>query len=116
LARVRALLRRANGSPEPTCLRVGALSMDLLKREVSWEKRKLELRPREFALLEYLMRHAGEVVSKTILLEHIWGYHFEPQTNVVDVLVCRLRKKLEAESGAEIIRTLRGMGYVLQDS
>jgi len=116
LARVRALIRRASGAAEPTGLNVGALTMDLLRREVVRRGRKLELQPREFALLEYLMRHPGEVVSKTVLLEHIWGYDFEPQTNVVDVLVCRLRKKLEAEPGVEIIHTVRGVGYVLRES
>lgn len=116
LARLRALIRRASGAPEPTCLRVGALSMDLLRREVVRNEKKLDLQPREFSLLEYLMRHPREVVSKTVLLEHIWGYDFEPQTNVVDVLVCRLRKKLETESGGEIIHTIRGVGYVLKES
>lgn len=116
LARVRALVRRASGVPEPTYLRAGPLSLDLLRREVVWGDRKLDLQPREFALLEYLMRHDGEVVSKTMLLEHIWGYDFEPQTNVVDVLVCRLRKKLETESGENIIHTIRGVGYVLKGS
>jgi DNA-binding response OmpR family regulator len=90
--------------------------MDLLRREVRRGEKKVELQPREFALLEYLMRHAGEVVSKTMLLEHIWGYDFDPQTNVVDVLVCRLRKKLEPESGKPILHTIRGVGYVLRDA
>ncbi|HXE75198.1 MAG TPA: response regulator transcription factor [Candidatus Xenobia bacterium] len=116
LARVRALIRRATGAPEPTHLRAGPLSMDLLRREVTWNQKRLDLQPREFALLEYLMRHAGEPVSKTVLLEHIWGYDFDPQTNVVDVLVCRLRKKLEAQSKQEVIHTIRGVGYVLKDS
>ncbi|MBI4461919.1 MAG: response regulator transcription factor [Acidobacteria bacterium] len=116
LARVRALIRRASGAAEPTCLTVGPLSLDLLRHEVLRDEKKLDLQPREFALLEYLMRHSGEVVSKTVLLEHIWGYDFEPQTNVVDVLVCRLRKKLEAKSGEEIIHTVRGVGYVLKES
>jgi len=116
LARVRALIRRASGALEPTSLRVGALSMDLLRREVMSGERKVDLQPREFALLEYLMRHAGEVVSRTMILEHIWGYSFEPQTNVVDVLLCRLRKKLENESGQQLIHTIRGVGYVLKGS
>lgn len=116
LARVRALIRRASGAPEPTRLQVGELQLDLLKREARRGETKLELQPREFALLEYLMRHAGEAVSKTMLLEHIWGYEFDPQTNVVDVLVCRLRKKLESESGEELIHTIRGVGYVLKES
>ena len=116
LARVQALIRRASNAPGPTHLTVGSLSMDLLKREVVRDAGKLDLQPREFALLEYLMRHPGEVVSKTVLLEHIWGYNFEPQTNVVDVLVCRLRKKLGGEPGEHIIHTIRGVGYVLKDS
>ncbi|MGH9789067.1 MAG: winged helix-turn-helix domain-containing protein [Candidatus Acidiferrales bacterium] len=116
LARVRALIRRASGAPEPTRLQVGELSLDLLKREASRGGTKLELQPREFALLEYLMRHAGEAVSKTTLLEHIWEYDFDPQTNVVDVLVCRLRKKLEAGADEELIHTIRGVGYVLKES
>ncbi|OFV83589.1 MAG: DNA-binding response regulator [Acidobacteria bacterium RIFCSPHIGHO2_12_FULL_67_30] len=116
LARLRALIRRASSAPGPTSLTVGSLSMDLLKREVVRDAEKLDLQPREFALLEYFLRHPGEVVSKTVLLEHIWGYNFEPQTNVVDVLVCRLRKKLGAEPGEQIIHTIRGVGYVLKDS
>lgn len=116
LARVRALIRRATNVAEPTSLRVGALTLDLLRREAARGRQKLDLQPREFALLEYLMRHEGEVVSKTMLLEHIWGYEFEPQTNVVDVLVCRLRKKMELAPGDETIHTIRGMGYVLRDS
>jgi DNA-binding response OmpR family regulator len=116
LARLRALIRRASGAPGPTRLKVGSLSLDLLKREVVRDGDKLDLQPREFALLEYFMRHPGEVVSKTVLLEHIWGYNFEPQTNVVDVLVCRLRKKLGAGPGEQIIHTIRGVGYVLKES
>ncbi|MGH8646679.1 MAG: response regulator transcription factor [Candidatus Acidiferrales bacterium] len=116
LARLRALIRRASHAPEPTALRVGALALDLLRREVVRGERKLDLQPREFALLEYLMRHPGEAVSKTMILEHVWGYDFDPQTNVVDVLVCRLRKKLESGPSEEIIHTLRGVGYVLKES
>jgi len=116
LARLQALLRRGSGAPEPTSLRAAGIAMDLLRREVLRGERKLDLQPREFALLEYLMRHQGEVVSKTMILEHVWGYDFEPQTNVVDVLVCRLRKKLESEPGEEILHTIRGLGYVLRES
>jgi len=116
LARVQALVRRTSGAPEPTSLRAGDLSLDLLRREVVRGEKKLELQPREFALLEYLLRHAGEAVSKTMILEHIWGYDFDPQTNVVDVLVCRLRKKVETEGGKPLIHTIRGVGYVLKDS
>ena len=116
LARVRALIRRSSGAPEPTRVKLGELSLDLLRREVQRGEKRIELQPREFALLEYLMRHAGEVVSKTMLLEHIWGYDFDPQTNVVDVLVCRLRKKLGPETGEPLIHTIRGVGYVLRDT
>jgi len=116
LARLRALIRRASSAPGPTSLTVGSLSLDLLKREVVRGAEKVDLQPREFALLEYFLRHPGEVVSKTVLLEHIWGYNFEPQTNVVDVLVCRLRKKLGGEPGEQIIHTIRGVGYVLKNS
>jgi DNA-binding response OmpR family regulator len=112
LARVRALIRRSSGTPEPTALKAGDLSLDLLRREVLRGEKKIELQPREFALLEYLMRHAGEVVSKTMLLEHIWGYDFDPQTNVVDVLVHRLRAKVDPEKTR--LHTLRGVGYVLR--
>ncbi len=115
LARVRALLRRVSGTPEPTRLKAGPLTLDLLKREALRNETRLDLQPREFALLEYLMRHPGEAISKTTLLEHIWGYDFDPQTNVVDVLVCRLRKKLGGESD-ELITTIRGVGYVLKAS
>lgn len=114
LARVRALVRRASSAPEPTCLRAGELSLDLLRREVVRGETTLDLQPREFALLEYLMRHAGEVVSKTMILEHIWDYNFEPQTNVVDVLVCRLRKKIETNPNQKLVQTIRGVGYVLK--
>ena len=116
LARLRALIRRGSNAPEPTSLRAAGLSMDLLTREVLRAERKVDLQPREFALLEYLMRHAGEVVSKTMILEHVWGYDFEPQTNVVDVLVCRLRKKVETQPGDQIIHTIRGLGYVLRET
>jgi DNA-binding response OmpR family regulator len=116
LARVQALVRRATGAVEPTCLTFGDLSVDLLKREVVRGGRKIDLQPREFALLEYLMRNSRRVVSKTMILEHVWGYHFDPQTNVVDVLVCRLRKQLEAGMAEKLVHTVRGAGYVLKTS
>lgn len=116
LARVRALVRRASNAPEPTQLRAGELTLDLLRRKVVSGDKELDLQPREFALLEYLMRHAGEVVSKTMILEHVWGYDFEPQTNVVDVLVCRLRKKVDANPDEKLIQTIRGVGYVFTGS
>ena len=112
LARVQALIRRASHAPEPTRLAVGDLSMDLLTREVQRGGEKIELQPREFALLEYLMRHANRPVTKTMILEHIFDYSFDPQTNVVDVLVHRLRGKVDKEHG--MIHTIRGVGYVLR--
>lgn len=112
LARVQALIRRATQTPEPTRLAVGDLSMDLLKREVHRGDEKIELQPREFALLEYLMRHTGRPVTKTMILEHIFDYSFDPQTNVVDVLVHRLRSKVD--KGRGMIHTIRGVGYVLR--
>lgn len=113
LARVQALIRRATGAAEPTRLSVGDLVMDLLAREVTRAGQRIDLQAREFALLEYFLRHVGHVVSKTMILEHIWNYHFDPQTNVVDVLVCRLRNKVDRGFPVKMIHTLRGMGYVL---
>src|SRR5436190_17889776 len=112
LARVQALIRRATQTPEPTRLTVGDLALDLITREVQRGGEKLELQPREFALLEYLMRHANRPVTKTMILEHIFDYSFDPQTNVVDVLVHRLRSKLDKDRA--MIHTLRGVGYVLR--
>jgi two-component system OmpR family response regulator len=112
LARIQALLRRASHAPEPTRLTVGSLSLDLLNREAVRDGRKIELQSREFALLEYLMRHPGRVVTKAMILEHVWDYSFDPQTNVVDVLVHRLRAKVDPDKN--LIHTLRGVGYVLK--
>jgi heavy metal response regulator len=114
LARVQALIRRATRATDPTTLTVGDLRMNLLTRDVVRGAQKIELQAREFALLEYLMRSAGKVVSKAMILEHVWNYHFDPQTNVVDVLVCRLRNKIDREFEPKLIHTLRGMGYVLR--
>jgi two-component system OmpR family response regulator len=112
LARVQALIRRSTNAAEPNRLTVGDLQLDLLTREVTRAGEKIELQAREFALLEYLMRHAGRVVTKTMILEHIWDYSFDPQTNVVDVLVHRLRHKID--KGREMLHTIRGVGYVLK--
>ncbi len=114
LARVQALIRRSTGTTEPTGLTVGDLSIDLLKREVVRAGRKIELQPREFALLEYFMRQPARVISKTMILEHIWNYDFDPQTNVVDVLVCRLRNKIDRDFETKMIHTIRGVGYVVK--
>ena len=114
LARVQALVRRNSRETEPRTLTVGDLKLDLLSRKVVRKGKQIELQAREFALLEYLMRNAGRVVTKTMILNHIWDYSFDPQTNVVDVLVCRLRNKIDKDFRAKMIRTLRGMGYVLE--
>jgi heavy metal response regulator len=114
LARVQALVRRATRSPEPTTLTVGDLSLDLLSRRVTRGGAMIELRPREFALLEYLMRNAGKVVSKTMILSHVWEYNFDPQTNIVDVLVSRLRDKIDRPFEKKMLQTVRGVGYVLR--
>jgi two-component system, OmpR family, response regulator len=112
LARVQALIRRSTDTGEPSKLTVGDLTLDLLNREIRRGKEKIELQSREFSLLEYLMRHAGRVVTKTMIMEHIWDYSFDPQTNVVDVLVCRLRNKIDREK--KMLQTIRGVGYVLK--
>jgi two-component system, OmpR family, response regulator len=114
LARVQALLRRVTSTGETTRLVVGDLVMDLASRRVTRAGREIQLRPREFALLEYLMRNAGRVVSKTMILSHVWDYNFDPRTNVVDVLVFRLRDRIEKGFDRKMLQTVRGMGYVLQ--
>jgi two-component system OmpR family response regulator len=114
LARVQALVRRATRAPEPTTLTVDDLTLDLLSRRVSRGGKPLDLRPREFALLEYLMRNPGRVVSKTMILSHVWDYNFDPQTNVVDVLVSRLREKIDRPFDKKLLHTVRGVGYVLR--
>jgi two-component system OmpR family response regulator len=114
LARLQALLRRTTRGQSQSVLTVGDLHMDLLSRGVNRGDTEIELQPREFALLEYLMRNAGNVVSKTMILEHVWDYHFDPQTNVVDVLVHRLRSKIDRGFESKLLHTLRGVGYVLK--
>jgi len=115
LARIQALIRRSTDKgTEPTRLTVSDLNLDLLTREVTRGGQKIELQPREFALLEYLMRNAGKVVTKTMILEHIFDYSFDPQTNVVDVLVHRLRGKVDKDFPKKLIQTYRGMGYALK--
>src|SRR5437773_6385646 len=112
LARTQALIRRATQTAEPTRLAAGDLTLDLLTREVTRGKEKIELPAREFALLEYLLRNAGRAVTKTMILEHIFDYSFDPQTNVVDVLVHRLRAKIDPDRTR--LQTIRGVGYVLR--
>ena len=115
LARLEALLRRsaAAGAAPATVLEVGDLKMDLLRREVHRGGRKIDLQPREFQLLEFLMRHAGQVVTRTMLLEGVWDYHFDPQTNVIDVHISRLRAKIDRGFDKPLLHTIRGVGYRL---
>jgi two-component system OmpR family response regulator len=114
LARVQALMRRTTGSTETTHLKVGDLSLDLITREVSRAGRRIELQPLEYSLLAYLMRNSGKVVSKTMIMERVWDYHFDPQTNVVEARICRLREKIEKGFDSKLIHTIRGVGYVLR--
>lgn len=114
LARVQALIRRSTGAPAGTQLSVADLTLDVMSRRVTRAGRQIDLRPREFALLEYLMRNAGRVVSKTMILSHVWDYNFDPRTNVVDVLVFRLREKVDKDFATKLIHTERGVGYVLK--
>ena len=114
LARVQALVRRATRTPEPTTLTVEDVTLDLLSRRVTRAGKPLDLRPREFTLLEYLMRNQGKVVSKTMILSHVWEYNFDPQTNIVDVLVSRLREKIDRPFEKKLLHTVRGVGYVLR--
>jgi len=115
LARIQALIRRDTRVAEPSTLTVGDLTIDLLAREAKRGDSVISLPAREFALLEYLMRHPGRIISKTSILENIYDYSFDPQTNVVDVLVCRLRNKIDKDFDRKMLHTVRGMGYVLKD-
>jgi len=110
-ARVNALLRRPAIKQQEVELRVGDLSLDLLSRKVMRAGQEIELQPREFMLLEYLMRHSGQVVTRTMLLEHVWDFHFDPRTSVVETHVSRLRAKIDKPFGGSMIRTIRGAGY-----
>ena len=113
-ARLDALLRRAQGRPETeTSLSVGDLRMDLLSRRVTRGAEPVQLQPREFKLLEYLMRHADQVVTRTMLFENVWDYHFDPQTNVIDVHISRLRQKIDTDGRKPLLKTIRGTGYML---
>ena len=114
LARVQALLRRVNGTVEATSLTVHDLTIDLLARSVNRGGQKIDLQPKEFSLLEYLMRNAGRVVSKTMIMERVWDYSFDPQTNVVEARVCRLRDKVDKGFDRRLIHTVRGLGYVIK--
>ena len=115
LARIQALMRRASRISEPTRLKVADLSLDLVSREVLRGGEKIEIQPLEFALLEYLMRNAGGVVSKTMIMEHVWNYDFVPQTNVVEVRISKLRDKVDKNFEPKLIHTVRGAGYVIKE-
>jgi two-component system OmpR family response regulator len=116
LARVEALARRKpKGAPEETVYRVGDLVLDRLSHKVTRAGEEIALQPREFRLLEYLMQNAGKVVTRTMLLEHVWDYHFDPQTNVIDVHVSRLRSKIDRDFDTPMLHTVRGSGYMLRD-
>ena len=115
LARLEVVVRRREGAGPETKLRVADLEMDLLTRRVTRGDREIELKPREFQLLEYLMRHAGHVVTRTMLLESVWDYHFDPQTNVIDVHISRLRQKVDRGFDQPLIQTVRGAGYSLRE-
>ena len=114
LARIQALLRRTNNTSEPTGLTVHDLTINTLTRKVTRAGRKINLQPREFSLLEYLMRNAGRVVTKSMIIEHVWDYNFDPHTNVVEARVSRLRDKIDKEFDTALIHTIRGAGYVLK--
>ncbi len=116
LARVQALIRRATGASESTRLVAGDLSMNLLSRELTRGGKKIDLQPLEFSLLEYLIRNVGKVVSKTMIMEHVWDYNFDPQTNVVEARISRLRDKVDKDFPIKLIHTVRGVGYVLKES
>jgi two-component system OmpR family response regulator len=113
-ARLAALARRAGQAPAQTALKLGDLEVDLLARKAVRAGHDIALQPKEFAVLEYLLRHAGQVVTRTMLLEHVWGYHFDPQTNVIDVHISRLRQKIDKGFAAPLLHTVRGAGYCLR--
>ncbi|MCG8549409.1 MAG: response regulator transcription factor [Desulfobacterales bacterium] len=114
VARLQALLRRASGITESGDLKFRGFEMDVVKHRLMFNDERVELQPREFALLEYLMRHPDRIISKTMIMDHVWDYSFDPTTNVVEACVSRLRKKLFDQTGQKIIKTVKGMGYVLE--
>ncbi len=116
LARLQALTRRSQNEQQDTVLQVADLKLDQIKRQVTRGDTEIQLQPREFTLLEYLMRHAGQVVTRTMLLENVWDYHFDPQTNVIDVHISRLRRKIDRDFNPPLLHTIRGAGYSLHES
>ncbi len=115
LARVEALLRRSNNTVEPTSLTINDLSLDLLSRTVVRDDKRIDLQPKEFALLEYLIRHTGHVISKTMIMERVWNYDFDPGTNVVEARISKLREKVDKGFNTPLIHTVRGLGYILKE-
>jgi two-component system OmpR family response regulator len=115
LARIEALIRRQDSTSAQTKLKIADLEMDLLAHKVSRSGTSFNLQPREYKLLEYLMKHAGQVVTRTMLLENVWEYHFDPQTNVIDVHISRLRQKIDKDFEKQLLSTVRGAGYMLHD-
>ena len=113
LARIQSLMRRDRGAGTPVRLKVSDVTLDLLSRRAYREEDEIELQPREFVLLEYLMRNRGRVVTRSEILQHVWGYDFNPATNLVDVHICRIREKIERPGKPRLLRTVRGIGYVL---
>ncbi len=113
IARIDALARRPHLAPAQTKIRVGELEIDLLKRSATRAGRAIDLQAQEFKLLEYLMRHAGQIVTRTMLLENVWSFHFDPQTNIIEGHVSRLRAKIDRGFGSEMIKTVRGAGYMI---
>jgi two-component system, OmpR family, response regulator len=116
LARIESLVRRSQGHQEPVRLRAADLVLDLLARKAHRGQEELELQPQEFSLLEYLMRNSGQVVTRTQILQQVWGYNFNPSTNVVEVHICRLREKIERPEKPRLLRTVRGVGYILAEN
>ncbi len=116
LARVQALLRRSSGASSPTKFEVGDLVLNIHTRKVERFGEEIEIQPLEFSLLEYLMRNAGQVVSKTMIMEHVWDYNFNPRTNVVEARICCLRDKVDRDFENKLIHTIRGVGYVLKET
>jgi len=115
-ARLQALTRRAHTGVQGTVLHAGDLTLDLIKHKVTRSGRNINLQPREFRLLEYLMQHTGQVVTRSMLLENVWDYHFDPQTNVIDVQISRLRSKIDKDFDSPLLHTVRGAGYKLQET
>jgi two-component system OmpR family response regulator len=115
LARIHALLRRSSTLADPTAMEVADLRMDLNRRKVFRGTQEIELQPKELALLEYLLRNAGRVISKTMIMEQVWDYNFDPKTNVVEARICRLRDKIDRDFEPKLIHTIRGVGYVLEE-